>query len=756
MRVYSLLTKITSVISVMVAGFFFMASHALAAPATFTVTNTNDSGAGSLRQAITDANTNANPADMDMIEFNIAGGGVHTITLATDLPLVNEKATINGYSQPGSSMNTAPSPNPINSVIMIEIAGTNATISHGILGLIADDSIAQGLSIYDGSAPDPAFGFVNVGLIGNNTQVRGSYIGLRADGSTVGEFDKNCAGVASTGNNTAVVGGTNNADRNIVYSRCSLAQSAAVALHGDTYVYGNYIGLTKDGVTDLTPEAADANGLVGPYSFGINMVNGGNNIIGGSSSAKKNVVSGNTANIIISSPNNIVQGNIIGPRYDGQVSSSITNGMGMTVTAGSDSIIGGINPGEGNLIAGVKGSGIEIGSLDIPLGPITIVPSRITALGNSIKVITPFNLLGVGNSNLGIDISRFTDNDGNFVPEQFDDRGPNPNDSGDTDTGPNGFINTPVLKTAQQINSQLTIGYDLDVADSPSNTYRVEFFANNQGSIFGVGPGETYLGSVTVSPGVDKTAALTVSGDYTNMALSSTATAIDTTAPSGFGATSEFSQNISVGSAVDFDSDGASDATEDSAPNNGDGNNDGTADRLQPTVTSFEIDSAGIYETLVTQGCSENGTVASVDVSSLAKHDNGRQYPYGLIDFTLNCSRGDTVTVTKYVFVDDQPISYTLRKYNPNTEVYTDVAGSTVVSQTVGSAQALVSTYAITDGGELDDDGQVNGMIVDPVGLASTTPSSLADTGDNLWLWLIGAISLIGVGVYMARVVGRR
>jgi hypothetical protein len=749
----SITTIITSMMFVALA--FSSPSHASAAPATFTVTNTNDSGAGSLRQAITDANANANPADMDMIEFNISGGGVHTITLATDLPLVNEKATINGYSQPGSSMNTAPSPNPINSVIMIEIAGTNATISHGILGLIADDSIVQGLSIYDGSAPDPIFSLVNVGLIGNNTQVRGSYIGLRADGSTVGEFDKNCAGVVNAGQNVAV-GGTNNADRNIVYSRCSLAQSAAVVLNGNAYVYGNYIGLAKDGVTDLTPEALDANGLVGPYSFGINMINRGNNIIGGSSSAKKNVVSGNTANIIISSPNNIIQGNIVGPRYDGQVSSSITNGMGMTSTAGSDSIIGGINPGEGNLIAGVKGSGIEIGSLYIPLAPITIVPSRITALGNSIRAITPFNLLGVGNSNLGIDVSRFTDNDGNFVPEQFDDRGPNPNDSGDNDTGPNGFINTPVLKTAQQISNQLTIGYDLDIADSPSNTYRVEFFANNQSSIFGVGPGETYLGSVTVSPGVDQTATLTISGDYTNMALSSTATAIDTTAPSGFGATSEFSQNISVGSAIDFDSDGAPDITEDSAPNNGDGNNDGTADRLQPTVTSFEIDSTGIYETLVTEGCSENGTVASVDISSLAKHDNGKQYPYGLIDFTLNCSRGDTVTVTKYVFVDDQPISYTLRKYNPNTEVYADVAGSTVVSQTVGSTQALVSTYAITDGGELDDDGQANGMIVDPVGLASTTPNSLADTGDNLWLWFAGMLSLVGAGMYMARVVGRR
>ena len=51
--------------------------------ATFTVTTNADSGAGSLRQAITDAN--ANPG-ADTINFNIPGAGVHTIVLTTWLP----------------------------------------------------------------------------------------------------------------------------------------------------------------------------------------------------------------------------------------------------------------------------------------------------------------------------------------------------------------------------------------------------------------------------------------------------------------------------------------------------------------------------------------------------------------------------------------------------------------------------------------------------------------------------------------------
>ena len=66
--------------------------------ATYTVTNTNDSGPGSLRQAILDAN--ANPG-ADVIEFNIAGGGPYEIEPITDLPTITDPLTIDGSTQPG-------------------------------------------------------------------------------------------------------------------------------------------------------------------------------------------------------------------------------------------------------------------------------------------------------------------------------------------------------------------------------------------------------------------------------------------------------------------------------------------------------------------------------------------------------------------------------------------------------------------------------------------------------------------------------
>src|SRR5262249_34183404 len=79
----------------------------------FVVTNTNDAGAGSLRQAITCANTIPNidrtgdaVVDPDPITFNIAGTGLKTIIPASNLPDITDPIFIDGYTQPGASANT--------------------------------------------------------------------------------------------------------------------------------------------------------------------------------------------------------------------------------------------------------------------------------------------------------------------------------------------------------------------------------------------------------------------------------------------------------------------------------------------------------------------------------------------------------------------------------------------------------------------------------------------------------------------------
>src|SRR5205085_6132910 len=65
--------------------------------ATFVVTTTNDSGAGSLRQAIIDANATV---DADTVTFAI-GSGQQTIILSAALPAIARPLTIDGTTQPG-------------------------------------------------------------------------------------------------------------------------------------------------------------------------------------------------------------------------------------------------------------------------------------------------------------------------------------------------------------------------------------------------------------------------------------------------------------------------------------------------------------------------------------------------------------------------------------------------------------------------------------------------------------------------------
>ena len=63
------------------------------------VINTYDDGEGSLRQAIRDSNGDA--GDTDRIVFDIGGGGVQTITLATPLPAATQPVIIDATTQPG-------------------------------------------------------------------------------------------------------------------------------------------------------------------------------------------------------------------------------------------------------------------------------------------------------------------------------------------------------------------------------------------------------------------------------------------------------------------------------------------------------------------------------------------------------------------------------------------------------------------------------------------------------------------------------
>ena len=70
-------------------------------PSKFVVTNTLDSGPGSLRQAILDANATPNVGGPDVIRFSIPGLGAHTIQPLSTLPDITDPVVIDGTTQPG-------------------------------------------------------------------------------------------------------------------------------------------------------------------------------------------------------------------------------------------------------------------------------------------------------------------------------------------------------------------------------------------------------------------------------------------------------------------------------------------------------------------------------------------------------------------------------------------------------------------------------------------------------------------------------
>jgi trimeric autotransporter adhesin len=219
------------------AGLVLMASSAHAAT-TFTVTTTSDSGAGSLRQSILDAN--ANPG-ADTINFNIPSSGVRTIFPRSPLPQITDTVIIDGYSQPGSSGNTLAK--GTNAILKIQLDGSSAgASSHGLtLGSGASNSIVKGLVIN-------RFGGAGI-LIGSGvTGVRGqgNFIGTSASGTL--DLGNGLHGVLVRGNSNTI-GGTLRFQRNLISGNAE-----GVALDdgtGSNKVQGNLIGTQKDGTSPL-------------------------------------------------------------------------------------------------------------------------------------------------------------------------------------------------------------------------------------------------------------------------------------------------------------------------------------------------------------------------------------------------------------------------------------------------------------------------------------------------------------------------
>jgi hypothetical protein len=248
-------------------------------------------------------------------------------------------------------------------------------------------------------------------------------------------------------------------------------------------IEGNFLG------TDPSGTIAEGNG--GP---GVQFVGASDSTIGGTSLASRNLISGNNLEGVFirggtslgrdPANNNLVRGNLIGTQKDGI--KPLGNGSdGLSIIDSAASFPDGTHDANGNSI-----------------------------LSNSI----------FSNGAIGIDL--------------LGDDGPNTNDAGDTDAGPNRLQNKPVLSSAKTVSGTTTVKGTLN--SRPTETYTVQFFSSPSGN-----QGRTFLGSKIVKTDASDKASFTFSPSgkvAAGQRVTATATRTKT------GDTSEFSAPRTVGS----------------------------------------------------------------------------------------------------------------------------------------------------------------------------------------------------------------
>jgi Concanavalin A-like lectin/glucanases superfamily/FG-GAP-like repeat len=163
----------------------------------FAVTNTNDSGPGSLRQAILDSD--ATTGGVNTIVFAISGQGVHTIAPLSGLPAITSAVLVDGFSQPGYA--GAP---------LIELSGGQAGFASG-LTLTGADITVRGLDINGFTS---GAGILISGPAATGDVIESNVIGTDPTGSVALPNDLGVRLAAGASGN--IVGGSTSAAGNLI------------------------------------------------------------------------------------------------------------------------------------------------------------------------------------------------------------------------------------------------------------------------------------------------------------------------------------------------------------------------------------------------------------------------------------------------------------------------------------------------------------------------------------------------------------
>jgi CSLREA domain-containing protein len=476
-------------------------------PAVQIVTNTNDTGPGSLRRAMFNANFHANGGTPDEIRFDIpaatdpgcvAATGVCTIRPNGVLPSIVDPVVIDGYTQTGSQQNANRTDQGLGLTTMLKIVINGANAGTPGLHITAGNSTVRGLVI-NGFSEDG----IRIETGGGNT-ITGNFIGTDVTGTAA--VPNGSSGIQIFRSSNNVIGGNTAPAANLISGN----NNAGVEMGSGTFqldvnnnlVAGNFVGV------DITGRAALGNG------GGVQIFNAPDNTIGGPTTAHRNIISGNRgggAGVGQLSDRSVVQNNFVGTDVTGtiglgnagegievsntadarvlnnlvsansnhgislhnpstqrpiiqgnRVGTDITGvfnlgnggrGVSFSPSAG-DGLVGGTNVGEENIIAfnGMSGVFVQANSNNVKI------------LGNSI----------FDNGLLGIDLG-FNDEDG--VGDQRNRQ------------------SVPALTsvTRGSVTIQGSLNSDADT------TFRIEFFDNRRLDPSDFGEGRTFIGSVNVT-----------------------------------------------------------------------------------------------------------------------------------------------------------------------------------------------------------------------------------------------------------------
>jgi hypothetical protein len=331
--------------------------------AAFVVTNANDAGPGSLRQAILSAN--AAPG-ADTVSFAI-GTGRATIAPLTALPTITDPLTLDASTQPGYL-----------NVPLVEISGARLPAGNSTTGL----TVTAGATTVRGFVIN-GFGGNGVSLLGQGgNTVAGNYDGTDAAGAAAAPNGGQGVLVQSPNN---VIGGPTARDRNVVSGNAKNGIQLYTAAAWGTQILGNFIGTNASGA------AAVANGKCGVS------VGSANNLIGGATPSTRNVISGNGADGVLvagtGASGNRIQGNYVGTNAAG--SAAVPNVLYGVEISQLNNTVGGSLAGQRNVISGNTKSGVVL--------------YRSTATGNRVQG----NYIGtdwtgrrdLGNGGRGVDVT---------------------------------------------------------------------------------------------------------------------------------------------------------------------------------------------------------------------------------------------------------------------------------------------------------------------------------------------------------------